>query len=203
MAQWKQIWLASTRSLASLSGLRIWHCREPWCRSQTWIWSRIAVVVAEASGYSSEWIPSLGTSTCHGCSPRKTKQTKKEIHILYIWLLLSPENNSSNLGLWPPEPRTLLAMQPDSCWAIVSHRAVLCWALLSWAGLGPSKARNSCKPPFFLLLHGIRPWLLWEFLYFALCFSMAFSTRVRARMLISICNLFFGNPQVFGVGSKT
>ena len=36
MAQWKQIPLGTmrlwVRSLASLSGLRIWHCRELWCR---------------------------------------------------------------------------------------------------------------------------------------------------------------------------
>ena len=33
------------RSLASLSGLRIWCCRELWCRSQTWLGSHIAVAV--------------------------------------------------------------------------------------------------------------------------------------------------------------
>ena len=41
MAQQKQIWLASMRtkvgSLALLSGLRIWHCHEMWCRS---LWYR-------------------------------------------------------------------------------------------------------------------------------------------------------------------
>ena len=30
---------------ASLSGLRIWHCRELWCRSQTWLGSGVAVAV--------------------------------------------------------------------------------------------------------------------------------------------------------------
>ena len=34
------------RSLASLSGLRIWHCRQLWCRSQMWLGSCVAVVVA-------------------------------------------------------------------------------------------------------------------------------------------------------------
>ena len=33
------------QSLASLSGLRIWRCRELWCRSQTWLRSHIAVAV--------------------------------------------------------------------------------------------------------------------------------------------------------------
>ena len=34
------------RSLALLSGLRIWHCSELWCRSQTQLRSRIAVALA-------------------------------------------------------------------------------------------------------------------------------------------------------------
>jgi len=33
-------------SLASLSGLRIWHCRELWCGSQTRLGSRVAVALA-------------------------------------------------------------------------------------------------------------------------------------------------------------
>ena len=33
------------RSLASISGLGIWHCRELWCRSQLWLGSRFAVAV--------------------------------------------------------------------------------------------------------------------------------------------------------------
>jgi len=34
------------RSLASLSGLRIWFCHELRCRSRTWLTSRVAVIVA-------------------------------------------------------------------------------------------------------------------------------------------------------------
>ena len=49
VAQRKRIWLASmrtqVRSLASLSGLRIWRCRELWCGSQTWLGSCVAVAV--------------------------------------------------------------------------------------------------------------------------------------------------------------
>ena len=33
------------RFLASLSGLKIWHCHELWCRSQTWPGSGAAVAV--------------------------------------------------------------------------------------------------------------------------------------------------------------
>ena len=34
------------RSLASLGGLRIQHCCELWCRSQTWLGFDVAVAVA-------------------------------------------------------------------------------------------------------------------------------------------------------------
>ena len=48
--QWKWICLVPMRtqvwSLASLTGFRIWHCRELWCKSQTWHGSGIAVAVA-------------------------------------------------------------------------------------------------------------------------------------------------------------
>ena len=48
-AQWKSTQLVSMRmqvqSLALLSGLRIWHCHEWWCRSQTRLRSDIAVAV--------------------------------------------------------------------------------------------------------------------------------------------------------------
>ena len=50
MAQQKQIGLATmrsqVRSLASLSGLRIWCCHELWCRLQMRLGSCAAVAVA-------------------------------------------------------------------------------------------------------------------------------------------------------------
>ena len=49
VAQWKQIQLVSMRlwvqSLASLSGLGIWHCCELCCRSQTQLGSYVDVAV--------------------------------------------------------------------------------------------------------------------------------------------------------------
>ena len=49
MVQWKQIQLGTMRlqvqSLATLSGLRIWHYRELQCSSQIWIGSCVAVAV--------------------------------------------------------------------------------------------------------------------------------------------------------------
>ena len=51
MAQQERILLVAmrmqVRSLASLSGLRIWRCHELWCRSQTQLGSCIAVAVVQ------------------------------------------------------------------------------------------------------------------------------------------------------------
>ena len=64
MAQWKRnrlgIMSLPVRSLASHSVLRIWLCRELWCRLQTQLGSDVAVAVAEASSCSSSWTPSQG-----------------------------------------------------------------------------------------------------------------------------------------------
>ena len=47
MAQWlTNPTRTQVQSLASLSGLRILHCRELWCESQTQLGSGIAVAVA-------------------------------------------------------------------------------------------------------------------------------------------------------------
>ena len=64
-----QVW-----SLTSLSGSGIWHCRELCCRSQTQLGSHVAVAVVWPSSCSSDSAPSLGTSICHGCIPKKQKQ---------------------------------------------------------------------------------------------------------------------------------
>ena len=81
VAQWKRVWLASMRmqvwSLALLNVLRIRRCRELWCGSQMQLGSGIAV--AEASDYSPNWTPSLGTSICCGCGPPPKKEKR-------IWL---------------------------------------------------------------------------------------------------------------------
>ena len=66
------------RSLASLSGLRILHCCELWCRSQTQLGSGVAVAVTSAGNYSSNSTPRLGIFICHGCGPKKTKAGGKK-----------------------------------------------------------------------------------------------------------------------------
>ena len=76
--QWKRIRRGTTRfrvqSLALLRGLRIQRCRELWCRSQMWLGSPGAVAVGQAGFCSSILTPSLGTSMCCGCGPKKKKK---------------------------------------------------------------------------------------------------------------------------------
>ena len=78
VAQWKRISLASLRmqfrSLALLTGLRIWCCCELRCRAQTWLGSSVVV----ASGHRSDSTPSLETSIYCRCAPKKTKKNKKQ-----------------------------------------------------------------------------------------------------------------------------
>ena len=82
VAQWKQIQLGTmrlrVRSLASLSGLRIWCCHELWCKSQMWLRSGIAVALVQAGGYSSDLTPRLGSSICRGYGPKEQKQKQKK-----------------------------------------------------------------------------------------------------------------------------
>ena len=82
MAQQKWIWLVSmsiqVQSLASLSGLRIRHCRELWCRSQMWLdpkllwlWCRPA---ATALIQPLAWEPPYAV----GVALKRQKQTNKQ-----------------------------------------------------------------------------------------------------------------------------
>ena len=61
----------------SIPGIAQWvkdqHCCKLWCRSQTQLESHVAVVVSQAGSCSSNLTPSLGTSICLGCGPKKTK----------------------------------------------------------------------------------------------------------------------------------
>ena len=60
------------QSLASLSGVGIWHYHELWYRSQMWL--RVAVAVVKAGSCCSNSTPSLETSICCASSPKKQKK---------------------------------------------------------------------------------------------------------------------------------
>ena len=60
-----------------LSGSRIRHCHELWCRLKTRLGSCITVAVVWAGSYSSDWTPSLGTSTYLRYGPKKIKKKNK------------------------------------------------------------------------------------------------------------------------------
>ena len=64
-----------------LSGLRIWCCCELWCRFQIWLRSHVAVAVALAGRCSSHSTPSLGTSICLGCGPKKINTLNRTLHV--------------------------------------------------------------------------------------------------------------------------
>ena len=94
-------------SLASLSRLRILCCHELWCRSQTPLSYYAAMAVVYAGSCSSDSTPSLGTSLCCGCSPKKTKKnffvflltTNNELCYLFrrLWGTPRPDLNLLNL----------------------------------------------------------------------------------------------------------
>ena len=99
--QQKRIQLGTMRlkvqSLASLSGLKIRHCCELWCRLQTRLGSRVAVALAQACGYSSDQTPSLGISIRRGWGPQKTKNNNNNNKNLTKFVSLGGINsNHSN-----------------------------------------------------------------------------------------------------------
>ena len=67
--------------MALLSGLKIWRCRELWCRSQMWLRSGVAV----AGSCSSDLIPGLEISMCCACGPKKTKTNKQNNQKTPFW----------------------------------------------------------------------------------------------------------------------
>ena len=65
-------------SLAFLSGLKIWHYLELYCKSQTLLGSCVVVNVMQAGSYSSHSTPNLGTSCAMGAALKAKKEKKKK-----------------------------------------------------------------------------------------------------------------------------
>ena len=66
------------RPMASLSGLGIRCCHQLWYRSQMQLGSGVAVAVVQAGSCISNSTPSLRTSTCYRCGPKKRKKQNKK-----------------------------------------------------------------------------------------------------------------------------
>ena len=86
----KRVW-----SLALVSGFRIRCCHELWCEFQTWLGSCISVAVVEDSSCSSDLTPSLGTSICCKCGPKK-KINVVPIAVECVWIGAGKNMNSRN-----------------------------------------------------------------------------------------------------------
>ena len=70
-------------SLALLSGIRSQHCCKLLCRWQMQLGSAVALAMALASSCSSDLTPSLGTSICLGCGPKKEKKKSMWWFLVY------------------------------------------------------------------------------------------------------------------------
>ena len=64
--------------LALLSGLRIWHCRELWCSSQTQLWSGVNVTVRRLAATPPIWPLAWEPPYAMGVAFKKTKDKRQK-----------------------------------------------------------------------------------------------------------------------------
>ena len=65
------------QSLASLGGLRIWHCHKLWCRRKMQLRSGFPVAVVQTSSCSFDSIPSPGTAICQDVALKRKQQQQQ------------------------------------------------------------------------------------------------------------------------------
>ena len=115
------------RSLALLSGLRIWRCHKLQRRSQFCLQSSIAVAVALAR--RSDLPPSLGTSMCLGVAVSGKR---------------GPELQSSTVKI---KLQTQVPTLRDPGWSLGANSRALRWTLgVGWVGPGGQGSHHHSAP---------------------------------------------------------
>ena len=74
----------AVRSLASLSGLRIWHCHNPCCRSQMQLRSHVAVAVAQACSCSCNLTPGWERPYVIGVALKTKENREEQKHVIAL-----------------------------------------------------------------------------------------------------------------------
>ena len=88
-------------SLASLSGLRIWHCRGLWCRSQTQLRSGVAVALVQAGSCSSDGPLAWDPPRAAGAALKKQTKTFTCFHLSQRVGPLYPHLHHKGIGSSP------------------------------------------------------------------------------------------------------
>ena len=135
-------WLVPMRmwvwSLASLSGLRIQHCHELWCRSQTWLrlWCRPAAIA---------WIRSQAWELPHASD----QALKKDV--------LDPQNT----GLWFPSHKE---SRPWLYGSLLSYTKIgpMGWLPLATVSPGQNPSHRMSTPKTLKLSSFVHFSRLWE-----------------------------------------
>ena len=151
------------RSLALLTGLRIWRCRKLWRRSKMWLRPSVAVAVGVARA---GWNPSPGTSMCRKYSHREKQKLfcifsinegrrRNEVYVFFIivdfffYCFLGPhlphmEIPRLEVESEPQRPAytTATAIRVLSCVYNLHHSSRQCQSLTHWARPGIEPATS-------------------------------------------------------------